>query len=98
MSKSIAVFGAGAGLGQAVARHYAREGYAVTLVARRSEPLDRLAKDLTSAGQPRTSSQPTYPTPVPRPDWPSRFALRPATSTPFTMHLPQTPGSFPQPT
>ena len=50
MSKSIAVFGAGPGLGQAVARHYAREGYAVTLVARRSEPLDRLAKDLTSAG------------------------------------------------
>ena len=50
MSKSIAVFGAGPGLGQAVARHYAREGYAVTLVGRRSEPLDRLAKDLTGAG------------------------------------------------
>ena len=50
MSKSIAVFGAGPGLGQAVARHYAREGYAVTLVGRRSEPLDRLAEDLTSAG------------------------------------------------
>ncbi len=50
MSKSIAVFGAGPGLGQAVARRYAREGYAVTLVARRSEPLDRLAKDLSSAG------------------------------------------------
>src|SRR5215472_11919004 len=50
MPKSIAVFGAGPGLGQAVARRYAREGYAVTLVARRPEPLDRLAKDLTSAG------------------------------------------------
>ena len=50
MSKSIAVFGAGPGLGQAVARRYAREGYAVTLVGRRPEPLDRLAKDLTSAG------------------------------------------------
>ena len=50
LPKSIAVFGAGPGLGQAVARHYAREGYAVTLVGRRSEPLDRLAKDLTSAG------------------------------------------------
>ncbi len=50
MPKSIAVFGAGPGLGQAVARHYAREGYAVTLVGRRPEPLDRLAKDLTSAG------------------------------------------------
>jgi short-subunit dehydrogenase len=50
MSKSIAVFGAGPGLGQAVARHYAREGYAVTLVARRFEPLDRLAQELASAG------------------------------------------------
>jgi len=50
VTKSIAVFGAGPGLGQAVARRYAREGYAVTLVARRFEPLDRLAKDLASAG------------------------------------------------
>src|ERR1017187_4770024 len=50
MSNSIAVFGAGPGLGQAVARRYAREGYAVTLVGRRSEPLDLLAKELTSAG------------------------------------------------
>ncbi len=50
MSKSIAVFGAGPGLGQAVARRYAREGYAVTLVGRRPEPLNCLAKDLTSAG------------------------------------------------
>jgi short-subunit dehydrogenase len=50
MSKSIAVFGAGPGLGQAVARHYARKGYAVTLVGRRREPLDRLARDLTNAG------------------------------------------------
>ncbi len=50
MPRSIAVFGAGPGLGQAVARRFAREGYTVTLVARRSEPLDRLAQDLTSAG------------------------------------------------
>jgi short-subunit dehydrogenase len=50
MSNSIAVFGAGPGLGQAVARRYGREGYAVTLVGRRREPLDLLAKDLTSAG------------------------------------------------
>jgi hypothetical protein len=46
MPKSIAVFGAGPGLGQAVARRYAREGYEVTLVARRQEPIDRLAKEL----------------------------------------------------
>ena len=35
MPKSIAVFGAGPGLGQAVARRYAQEGYDVVLVARR---------------------------------------------------------------
>jgi short-subunit dehydrogenase len=50
MSRSIAVFGAGPGLGHAVARRYAGEGFDVTLVARRSEPLDRLAGELTSAG------------------------------------------------
>jgi short-subunit dehydrogenase len=50
MSKSIAVLGAGPGLGQAVARRYAREGCAVTLVGRRREPLDRLARELSDAG------------------------------------------------
>ncbi len=48
--KSIAVFGAGPGLGQAVARRYAREGYTVVLVARRPEPLNLLAKDLINTG------------------------------------------------
>ena len=48
--KSIAVFGVGPGLGQAVARRYAREGYTVILVARHQEPLNVLAKDLASAG------------------------------------------------
>jgi short-subunit dehydrogenase len=50
MSKSIAVFGAGPGLGQAVAHRYAREGYDVVLVGRRREPLDRLAEELSGAG------------------------------------------------
>lgn len=50
MSESIAVFGAGPGLGRAVARRYAREGYAVVLVARRQEPLDRLAEELAGGG------------------------------------------------
>jgi short-subunit dehydrogenase len=50
MSRSIAVLGVGPGLGQAVARRYAREGYAVVLVARRREPLDLLAQELTSGG------------------------------------------------
>jgi short-subunit dehydrogenase len=49
-SQSIAVFGAGPGLGQAVAHRYAREGYDVVLVARRTEPLERLAEDLASRG------------------------------------------------
>ncbi len=50
MPKSIAVFGAGPGLGQAVARRYAQEGYDVVLVARRRRPLDLFAQDLTDAG------------------------------------------------
>jgi NAD(P)-dependent dehydrogenase (short-subunit alcohol dehydrogenase family) len=48
--KSIAVFGAGSGLGQAVARRYTQEGYTVILVARHRESLDLLARDLASAG------------------------------------------------
>jgi len=50
MSKSIAVFGTGPGLGEAVARRYGRGGYEVALVARRRQPLESLTKDLTSEG------------------------------------------------
>jgi len=50
MSRSIAVLGAGPALGRAVARRYAEEGYEVALVARRREPLEQLARELTSAG------------------------------------------------
>ena len=50
MSRSIAVFGAGPGLGRAVARRYAREGYAVVLVARRRQPLHQLAAELSADG------------------------------------------------
>lgn len=50
MSKSIAIFGTGPGLGQAIARRYAQEGYTVVLLARRPEPLEQLAKDLTGSG------------------------------------------------
>ena len=50
MSPSIAVFGSGPGLGQAVARRYAREGYDMVLVARRRPPLELLAEDLNRTG------------------------------------------------
>jgi short-subunit dehydrogenase len=50
LSKSIAVFGAGPGLGQAVARRYAQDGYEVVLVARSRQPLESLAGELASAG------------------------------------------------
>jgi NAD(P)-dependent dehydrogenase (short-subunit alcohol dehydrogenase family) len=44
-TRTIAVFGVGPGLGQAVARRYARAGYSVVLVARRREPLEHLANE-----------------------------------------------------
>lgn len=44
------VIGAGPGLGAAVARRFAREGYAVTLVARRQEILDEIAAQVRDAG------------------------------------------------
>lgn len=47
MSKSIAVFGTGPGLGQAIARRYAREGYEVALVSRSP---DRVADGLSRTG------------------------------------------------
>ena len=50
MSKSIAICGAGPGLGQAVARRYATDGYEVVLVARRQEPLEQFARELTGVG------------------------------------------------
>jgi short-subunit dehydrogenase len=50
MSKSIAVIGAGPGLGQAVARRYAGEGYDIVLVARRRQSLEALAEGLGRSG------------------------------------------------
>jgi NADP-dependent 3-hydroxy acid dehydrogenase YdfG len=46
MTSTIAVFGAGPGLGQAVARRYAGEGWRVVLVARHRDHLDQLAKEI----------------------------------------------------
>lgn len=50
MPQTIAVFGAGPGLGQAVARRYSQEGYEVVLVGRRKGLLDLLAHELADAG------------------------------------------------
>ena len=50
MPRSIGVFGAGPGLGRAVARRYAREGYEVVLVSRDRQPLDVFAQDLAGIG------------------------------------------------
>ena len=46
----VVVIGAGPGLGQAIARRFAREGLPVALVARRQETVDATAKALESFG------------------------------------------------
>ncbi|GAA2355444.1 SDR family NAD(P)-dependent oxidoreductase [Saccharopolyspora halophila] len=50
MSKVIAVFGAGTGLGASVARRFGREGFRVALVARRRQRLDSLVEQLAADG------------------------------------------------
>ncbi|OZC59735.1 short-chain dehydrogenase [Rhodococcus sp. 06-621-2] len=50
MSKVIAVFGAGTGLGASVARRFGREGFRVALVARRRERLNALVSELAEEG------------------------------------------------
>ncbi|HWD06525.1 MAG TPA: SDR family NAD(P)-dependent oxidoreductase [Amycolatopsis sp.] len=50
MTKSLVVFGAGPGVGRAVARRYGKEGYEVVLVARRPGPLEEFAAELAAEG------------------------------------------------
>lgn len=50
MSRVIAVFGAGTGLGVSVARRFGREGFQVALVARRRDRLDALVEELAHEG------------------------------------------------
>ncbi|MFI8008236.1 SDR family NAD(P)-dependent oxidoreductase [Streptomyces sp. NPDC086010] len=50
MSRTLAVFGAGTGLGAATARRFGEEGYAVALVARRPERLNALVAALGEDG------------------------------------------------
>ncbi|MET7389252.1 SDR family NAD(P)-dependent oxidoreductase [Streptomyces sp. NPDC005529] len=47
---TIAVIGAGPGLGAAVARRFGREGFGIALVSRNQERVDALAAELTGAG------------------------------------------------
>lgn len=48
--KTLAIFGAGPGLGAAVAARFGREGYRVALVARRAGPLEERVAELGRAG------------------------------------------------
>ncbi|MFD7288569.1 SDR family NAD(P)-dependent oxidoreductase [Streptomyces sp. NPDC059863] len=50
MSKVIAIFGAGPGLGASIARRFAAEGFRVALVARRKDRLDALVDQLGAEG------------------------------------------------
>jgi NADP-dependent 3-hydroxy acid dehydrogenase YdfG len=50
VNRTIAVFGAGTGLGAATARRFGEEGYAVALVARRPRRLDALVEELGKEG------------------------------------------------
>lgn len=47
---AVAIVGAGPGVGDAVARRFGREGYAVALIARNQTKLDALAADLRAGG------------------------------------------------
>jgi NADP-dependent 3-hydroxy acid dehydrogenase YdfG len=49
-AKVLVVVGAGPGVGAAVARRFAREGYAVALVARSAGPLEALGAELEESG------------------------------------------------
>lgn len=50
MPKTIAIFGAGPGLGACVARRFAAEGFRVALIARNKERLDALVDQLAAEG------------------------------------------------
>lgn len=47
---TIAIIGAGPGLGQATARRFGREGFSVALISRTQANVDRLAAELTADG------------------------------------------------
>ena len=47
---TIAIIGAGPGLGQATARRFGREGFSVALISRAQAHVDELARQLTGDG------------------------------------------------
>jgi len=49
-NKTLAIFGAGSGLGASLAMRFGREGYRIALVARRAEPLAKRAEELSRQG------------------------------------------------
>lgn len=50
MSQVLAIFGAGSGLGVALGRRFGKEGFRVALVARRTDRLDALVRELAAEG------------------------------------------------
>ncbi|MGW5095451.1 SDR family NAD(P)-dependent oxidoreductase [Streptomyces nodosus] len=50
MSKIIAIFGAGSGLGTALARRFGKEDFSIALVARNAERLQAMAEELAAEG------------------------------------------------
>jgi len=56
----VAVTGASSGIGEAIAREYARVGAKVTLVARRTELLERIARDIGGEVVTRDLSNPAH--------------------------------------
>lgn len=52
MSKSVFLTGATGGLGEGMAREFARRGYSLVLTARRTEKLEALAAELRQSGAP----------------------------------------------
>jgi short-subunit dehydrogenase len=60
---TLAIVGAGPGLGMAVARRFGAEGFSVGLLSRGQERADGLAAQLVGEGCPRGASPPMSETP-----------------------------------